>query len=780
MKTTFTLTKKILILGLLIFNLNNAIAQTAINIDKAWITTPKEVNKVDDVKIIFDKTQITNYKIYYVNSMYHREEELKKTDDGAKSYVTITKDILSKQKDALSIIIRDNQDKVVKEFNISFSKENSTSATTNNATQEIKTITLDEPTGYAFEDAKLLQEAIQKKNKNKIIEILNKYDIKIDIKKPIDFNDNEFFNQNESLKSVLILTDKEINDINAQVGGGSSVKMLLSKSIGGLDVTKYANAIAAIMIEHAKEELTVAFFNKFQKFIKENEEFRVLFPKTSEKLEGLLSYKYTEMIEALREAFHEDIRQITLRIDDVLALPRYKVLSIKYPEITIAIRSLHLVTQLETGTLNASGVLQEMANFNQWEANTNLKNIGGTIKVANLINESISHMDSGVLKWHDAKVLLSLYNDNDLFRLYLGLLFEKSKIEKINFKKPDGTTISFSAMLVNQNDNLFFFQNKIQEFVDLTAKVQIVASEIDTKNKSDITNDDRFKYISTSIDMIEYSFSIYNFFDEKSIVSDEYVAILRLSNSIYKNIYKEQYNAALSNTFDLFEKISNLRDINDKINEDKSKDLFNFAQKAKPYALFMANMVEAKTEADVKATFDAVILPVGSSSIKKHSDFNFNIQSYLGARYSFTAPKNNTQSTWNDRVAISAPIGLSISYGLDNNWGSISLFAPLLDLGAIVDYKLEYENEGTPNETLESKDYTIELGQIFSPGAYIVYGIGANIPLSVGIGGQYGPGLSKINEDNSTQVDNPYWKWNIFLSVDIPLFNFVNHPKFKK
>ena len=193
----------------------------------------------------------------------------------------------------------------------------------------------------------------------------------------------------------------------------------------------------------------------------------------------------------------------------------------------------------------------------------------------------------------------------------------------------------------------------------------------------------------------------------------------------------------------------------------------------------MANMVEAKTEADIKAALDAVILPVGSSTIKKHSEFNFNVQSYLGARASLNKAKSTVENTWNDTFALSAPIGLSVSWGLNRNWGAISLFVPLLDLGAIVDYKLKYENEGTPAEQVESKDYTIRLGQIFSPGIYAVYGFGANIPLSFGIGGQYGPGLSKIDEDNSTKVTNPYWRWNVFLSIDIPLFNFINHPKNK-
>jgi len=643
---------------------------------------------------------------------------------------------------------------------------------------------------------------------------------------------------NNTVKGVYKLSNGDI--IGAHDGGGLS----------GIDVTKYANAMAEIMIDHAKEELTIAFFNRFKTFIAEHEEFRILFPKTSDKLENLLAYKYPEMIKALRKVFLEDIRMIAYHIDDVLALPKYKELTINYPEVTIVIRSLRLVHQLETGGLNASGVLSTLAGFSEWTTSKSdkFKNVGAALKTANLINQSISFRNKDAkMEWHEPTKIAGLFEDEILFKIYMGLLYEKTfnmtGNEAVNFIKKDGTVISLTTILDKKSKEIFFLQNKIQEFTDLVSIVQKTAKELEGNKPK--TNEQRYTYISNSIDVIGYAFSLYSSFDDSLEVSDEYIAMLRITNDIYKNVYEEQYNAAISNTIDLFSKIITLKNdkyrISDKELEEikkliKEKDLVRVAaklnkgsfglaaadintlakaiatnselrekiagfsnlnkedeknsktledflylvQKIKPYALFMANVVEAKDEKEVKAALDAVILPVGSSSIKKNSDFNFNIQSYLGARLSFTNPKNKAvQSTWNDQFALSAPIGFSVSHGFDKNWGSISLFLPVLDLGAIVDYKLKYENEGTPDEELESKDYTIKLGQIFSPGAYIVYGFGLNIPVSLGFGGQYGPGLSKIDEDNSTTVSNPYWKWNMFLSVDIPLFNLSNKAKVK-
>ena len=159
------------------------------------------------------------------------------------------------------------------------------------------------------------------------------------------------------------------------------------------------------------------------------------------------------------------------------------------------------------------------------------------------------------------------------------------------------------------------------------------------------------------------------------------------------------------------------------------------------------------------------------------------VQSYLGA---YVGLNNNdvADRAWSDKFGVIAPIGISLSYGFQKA-GSASLFVPLLDLGAIVDYKLKYDTlkdatATTPAVVNTSKTYTTKLGQIFSPGVYIVYGFFGNLPLSLGFGGQYGPGLNEIDSNGTAIVDNPSWRVNAFLAVDIPLFNIFNRGYNKK
>ncbi len=601
----------------------------------------------------------------------------------------------------------------------------------------------------------------------------------------------------------------------------ASAAVLKNKSfdLGGINVTRFANVLSEIMIDHAKQELTIAFFNRFQKFAEEHEEFKVLFPVTTGNLTSLLSYKYTEMLPALRAGFLDDLSKLTYTIDDLLLLPKYKTLLQQFPEVKITIRSLRLLHELESGASNAAEVLKDFAAFEQWDSSgsTALQNMGSSVKLANIFSQSLRSQEAGIL-WVSPRELKEIVDDKVGFDMYLGLIYARVIKEKIEFTKADATSITFAGFMEQNKENLEMFQNKATEFISLADKVRDSFHE--NKSSSGITtSEELYNYISVSIDVIDYSFGIARLVDE-TIEAQNYISIARKSNDLFKAVYSRQYNQAVTYTFDIITEVNNLianqhpaiLDIDNATADEnktidrlrkgeklsdtgleyltalsnaknpsdsqkylaiyRSKRLAKFLEKARPYALFMANMVNAKTDGEMRAALESAILPVGSSYIKKYSKFNFAVQSYLGARMTVGA-RGSRLNAWNDRVGVGAPIGLAFSKGYKKS-GALSLFIPLLDLGAIVDYKLTAEEDASG--TSVEKEYVIELGQIFSPGAFIVYGLPLNIPVSVGFGGQYGPGLSSIDATQQIEETNPTWRWSLFLAVDIPLFNIRNIP----
>jgi hypothetical protein len=502
------------------------------------------------------------------------------------------------------------------------------------------------------------------------------------------------------------------------------------------------------------------------------------------------------MLPALRNSFFEDLKQITYRLDDVLELPRYRHLLNNFPEVRIAIRSVRLVQDLEDGTSTAADVIKRFAEFNEWneEGSNTFKNMGGTIQLAAIFSESLRYKDNSRI-WIPAKEAKELIRDEVFIKIYMGLVYQQIKNKAIKFYAGSpATSRDLTEIIEEQKDNILLFQNKLSEFLSLSDKVYEVYNEVKTKQNAGkkITNEEVYNYINLSIEITEYSLDVAKIF-VPNLVTDQYLTIVKKSNSLYKDIYAEDYTQAVNDAVDI---LKSVHDLINKSPKDTSitkpvyamtknkglENLIDFIDKVKPYALFMANMVEAKDEKEVKEALENVILPVGSSSIKKYTRHNLSVQTYLGAFYTPNPASNGINGTWSDKFGVIAPIGISWTPGF-MSWGkggSLSLFTSLFDIGAIVDYKLRKEPNPTApasGDSVINKDYKIELGQIFSPGVYVVYGLGGNLPLSVGFGSQYGPGLSKIKDGSDPIAGNPRWRWNLFLAVDLPFFTIANRPK---
>lgn len=660
----------------------------------------------------------------------------------------------------------------------------------------------------------------------------------------VAFKNNPFFGHQIS----LLLTGSATSP---PAGFASS----LLSTVGGLDVTNIANGMALFMIERAKEELTITFFNRFQKFVKKNPEVQALFPKTCENLNKLLNYKYTEMLSVLRTGFYDDLRNLTYNLDNVLELPRYQSLLKDFPEIRITIRSIRLIQELATGKMHPSEIMDKFAEFKEWNeknASDELNNLGSSVRLASIFSQSLRIKYNNDKVWISFSDFESLINDEIAFRIYLGLIYQKTKTDNICFFFPGCPKggKKFSQIMEEQKDNLFLFQNELTKFISLSEKVQLSFEDIKSKqaNHTKLTNDDYYNYINTSIDLIEYAFEIAGIFD-KNLEMTEYIYLARKSNDLFKYCYKEEYSQAMMTSIDIFVKVNELvksrnteiikngiealknyqpsaRNSKEFINNVKaltetkdnfkkisnkqldtiekeltygnvsnidllkiklmlgtarSEKLNEILAEISKYGLFMANMVAAKSQEEVKSVIENSVLPVGSSSIKKKSIWNFSVQSYLGCYYNLYNG-NQLNTSWNDKVGLHGPIGLALSWGMQKG-GSLSLFASIFDIGAIIDYKLTQDSvpsTGTNNKIpVTKKDYQIKLGQIVSPGVFVVYGFPWYIPIALGCGYQYGPGLGKIVDDANTLVINPQWRFDFFLSVDIPLFTFYNKQRYK-
>ncbi|MBT1704737.1 hypothetical protein [Chryseosolibacter indicus] len=616
----------------------------------------------------------------------------------------------------------------------------------------------------------------------------------------------------------------------------------ITNAIGGIDVTNYADALAQFMVERAREELNVAFFQKFKDYLKDNPEMATLFPETFGYISTILAHEYTQLINGLRDSFHQDLQNLIYNIDDVFLLDKYEQVVNDFPEILVVIRSIQIIADLEDAQ-HPADVIREFRDMKEWKSvkRGEVLNLHNLIKTTSLISDALRYDStakglirfaeddsvyqqghslialrdgrkkvlktwSGERNWISAHHVELLIKDELALRLFLGLVYQKAVMEDIRFVVGDKVVL-LSTLMKNSEASIFLFQNYFLEFSRIAQQTEEKLTELKEKKRKheDISPDEYFEYVNAGISVIEYGFKVATLID-KNYDGSGYVAIMRSGNNLYRNVLEKNYSSAVTNALKVIELVSEsiIKDVSFNVErstalkaqlvsldtnserDKKKKDslrnetirnyksfvkLNKLSKGAIKYGVFMANVVDAKSSEEIKEAISNAALPVGSSSYKKYQQFTLSVNSYLGAHFRLNR-EDNPDKTWEQNVGLIAPVGVALNYGLGRG-GSVSLFAPLLDVGAIAEFRLS----DTGTQLTES----IKLGNILSPGGYVVYGLPANIPIGIGIGTQYGPGLFEVNSQGPGQTvnsyENPSWRWNAFVAVDIPLFNLTRGKK---
>jgi hypothetical protein len=204
------------------------------------------------------------------------------------------------------------------------------------------------------------------------------------------------------------------------------------------------------------------------------------------------------------------------------------------------------------------------------------------------------------------------------------------------------------------------------------------------------------------------------------------------------------------------------------------------------YGAFLAAVVQSQNSDEIKNAIRAVALPAGSYSIKRRSYRNISLNAYPGITGGMELATNKTGHELAPNFGFTAPIGLAVSWGyrsringlkyytkpgyrrrVDNSerlpgnhfrsGQSGSLFFPLIDLGAVVLFRLDDSNESLPED--------IGFQQIFSPGIMYAHGL-PDLPISIMGGFQVSPQLRKIGEEKANA-----FRFNVSLVVDLPMAN---------
>lgn len=541
-------------------------------------------------------------------------------------------------------------------------------------------------------------------------------------------------------------------------------------ALGSLDVTNLADGMAKFLVKRTKQELAVTFFDRFRKAIADTNcrDLKTLFPTTYTALYAIGDqiYYYDAYIQTLRESFEKDLRDLPEHLPTIIDNhPDYFAV---HPDLEALIRSGLYIANAFKNEEPFGVILREYPVSYLDKLNPDIK---ASIQTLRLFSESLRDTATVMRPnayWVTAQQIQRLVTDSIAFKIYLGLLYQQSKIDPIIFHD----NISFTKILDSVAAYFYSSSYRYQNYLTrLGERTNTMIKLIDMyKSAPNDTNGLMiyYQYISTGIDILESASDLNipessdRFLTGKSNPKGtwtSYKMIARASANLVWDVKRRSYASAIVNTAAIYSLVF-------------SDNTTATAKNLVKYGTFMASVVQAKTSDEVESAIEATVLPAGSARIKRSSCYDISLNAYVGLYYGVERIKNLDpplvlfQPTPNS-AGLTAPIGFALSTG--TRIGSLSIFLSMIDLGAVASFRFSDDStKQIPN---------VQLKDIFSPGIFLSYGI-PEWPISINIGAQIGSNLRTVTATTKDLSKSMYYRYSISLCVDIPIMEIFNRSQY--
>ncbi|WP_020534917.1 hypothetical protein [Lewinella cohaerens] len=587
---------------------------------------------------------------------------------------------------------------------------------------------------------------------------------------------------NRNTKPGALEFTRPIQNFSDKYLGNIDQSDLSSKTFG---IPQIADGFAKFLVTRTKEELSISFFRRFQHKLEQQQDLRILFPATYETLRTADKqiYAYERYLESLRYSFTNDLQLLPTQL-------QYYLQRMPITKDTVANNALLDVLQLTQYLLeDRQGKPEQERGF--WDylnyladdsfihqaalsdtANDRLKILNGHLQLSKAIAESFWNAEREI--WEDPAEVFRALSDEQTLKIYLGLLYPKTKDYAIGLDK-QGSLVTFGELLHAKSKDLNQLQSLKAELLRFVENGERFTDEfkafkaLKDRNQETDTNTYELLYpmLESMFNMFEAGYSLSQLSDHKvkrndnkegTITPEIFFRLLRQLNELNLHISQARYGAGITN---LLSVLSEVGEIENAKTKKVVKEVFR-------YGYFAAAVADADDSDEVAQAIETFALPVGSSIQKKHSRFSISLNAYSGLTYGkeylVDLEENDTKVDSLERgiLAISAPIGIGVNLGL-RKCGSVSLYASFVDIGALTAYRF--------NDPNAADLPAFEWENILAPGAYLVYGLPHDIPVSIGFGLQSGPQLRRVSGDFSIPESRTR-RMGIFLSVDIPILHF--------
>jgi hypothetical protein len=569
------------------------------------------------------------------------------------------------------------------------------------------------------------------------------------------YDRNPFVNDRPSARIRLVKGQRGIEGLAVK-----SPAPLLGGGMLGMSVTGLADGLAKFLVKRTKQELNEMFFRQLHRALGDHAEFGAIFPDTRHALTtigGQIS-QLDGYIGMLREAARSDFRKLPGRLSGVLANRDWiadstartvAVGMFASAQLLVEGRPLpELIDRLADGRLvqdpELSGAFRTLRSFSEG------------------FRSSTAPEGSHWLPFDRVRAMLD-EGDNRGYQLFLGLLYQRYA------ETPVGGGRTFGQLLSDKQADLTALKGLLLRLAELSDRAQgqtAARRELLRKaapEEADLSSESTA--LETCLEVLAVSEDLHGLLRagkapgtaDKSLLQKA-VATLRLAASLETQVRQKRYASSVVTVLD----VARLW-------------LKNTAAQQPILRLgsFLAALADAESSDQVAAAIEAFALPPGSATLKKQTAFSIGLNSYVGAYYGQefvpgSAPQNGA-------LGLNSPVGLSFNWGWQ--WGktrsdkpicaSVSALFSAIDIGAVTAYRFR---DSTAQELP-----AIKLGDILSPGAFLVLGL-PGAPISLGGGLQYCPTLKSVGQAPGA---GNLLRWSAFIGVDIPIFHLYNRQRKK-
>ncbi len=559
---------------------------------------------------------------------------------------------------------------------------------------------------------------------------------------------------------------------------------------GGVGPIGLADGISKFIVDRVKQEVLLAFFERFYKDFMEKPELQMLFPATYNYMvvfEGQ-GKEVGLMIDVLRNAFKKDMNNIPNTFMRVAQTEKYRNFINERPTLKTTLAAAAGIGYLIDNRDHPAEVIDKLTkiDFIKNSPNDDLtRSFNALAFVSNSLKDTLNSPNS----WISRQQLDFLETVPSGPALFMGLNLQRyghlingleinprelpinyqtqlywnslnNNNEKMKVKDILGSyrLNYFTDNYVPLNDSISnaaynIFKPYFNSFLSLTTDIDEQLGQLKAKRRNGQTldTDEIMGYVNIFTDILSLSLKTATFGSPQNQNT-----LLRVAPSLLdmrRSIQKQDYTAAV---IDLNVLLLSALPQSNAVKDDILR-----------YSMFIANVASAQNSQELHFALESAALPTGSARVKRESLINISLNAYtgplVGGENLLDTPAAND---WGTLIGLAAPIGIAFSTGLSGA-GSLTLLASFLDVGALVSYRFgDSKSTGLPEVTFKN---------MLAPGGYLVYGIPKS-PLSVGFGVQYGPQVRKVTLNNVEEKTSAY-RIGIFAGIDIPVLNFYNKPR---